>query len=194
MKYEQLFDIARDMSNINGYGISSQILLKYIKEHIMADNEQTKRRIEKKTNTFLFNAFMNSIDRDSRKEIYNLNVSIQEDSYLVERKWPSWHISSYGAVKYKNTDGKVILYDKILRDYEHGFNITEDSSLEAKMFMSDNNSALERINNYMSRKEEIITKEYKTRKNISREFTEKLIDYIGFRRIGDIKDDINKKR
>ena len=181
MNYEELFIIVKEMSKINHFGFRAERLFNVINQHINEDDELIKQNLEKRIRELIFNTFMDSIDRKTRKELLNLNIVILEDCYTVEQNNKLWRIDNYGAVKYRLEDDTYIKDEIIPRDHDNGFHLTENSSQDAINYFKKNECMLSTINNLMSRKEEIITNDYNTKKFVPRDFTEKLIDYLGFR-------------
>ena len=184
MNYDELMELANQISDFDK--LTSRKLFTLIFNYLHKDNEEDKKDIESKIRLLIFNKFMSSIDRKSKVELYNLNINIQEESHIIEYKCPTWFISSYGAKKYSFQDNQFFLEETIPREYKKGFILDgENASNDAINFYNNNQLILDRISGYMDRKEEIITNDYIPKKNVNREFTEKLIDYIGFRRIND---------
>ncbi len=186
MDYNKLFELVDEMSKIKGYRLKTDYLLKLINSHVKS-NQEDKFDFENKINQFIFNTFLDSIDSKSKDRLFNINVNINEERHSLSKNYPLWHIDNYGAYKFKIDDENISIEATIPRDHEIGFYLTEDASEEAISFMKKNGWRLGIINDYMTEKENIINYNYKPKNNVPREFTENLIDYIGFRRIEDVK-------
>ena len=182
MDYNMMLSLLEEMYKVNNYEKDADYLFELVKKHVKAD-EKEKEYQAGVIKQFLFYTFLGAINKKSKDEIYNINVNINEFRNKVKKNNPTWRIENYGAYKLKKVDDSFVVEETIERDHENGFCLTEDSSLSAIEFMEKNNLMLNLINDYMCRKEEIINYEYQTKPGIPREFTEKLIDYIGFRRI-----------
>ena len=194
MDYNKLLELTDEMSKIKGYRLKTDYLLKLINSHVKS-NQEDKFDFENKINEFIFNTFLDSIDSKSKEKLYNINVNINEERHSLSKKYPLWHIDNYGAYKFKIDDENISIEETIPRDHDIGFYLTDDASEEAISFMKKNGLRLGIINDYMTEKENIINYDYKPKNNVPREFTENLIDYIGFRRIEDVNsNNMNKKR
>lgn len=186
--------IAKDMSNIKGYRLKSIVLFNLIRRYIVENDQTKKEDYKKRIRYYIYHIFINSIDKNSKNELYFLSSNISYDCGEVERHARSWDINNYGITKTKYENGKAIIVDFIPRNDNKGFYLEEDASQEAKNFIKKHRSMLSIIDENMSKKEDLITNKYQPKENIPKSFTEELIDYIGFRRIGDTKKvNISKK-
>ena len=169
----------------------SILLNKYLKEAKNFDQSQIKALIRER----VLNAFLLLIDDESKQELCEANLSISEISHRIEAKNPTWHIFEDSAKKYANIDGKWVVKDCIPREYRNGFVLTEENkkSEEAVKFIEDNAAYLQVLSGFMDRRDEIFTGDYKTKDNVPRELTEKLIDYLGYKRNNnELDDEANK--
>ena len=182
MDYNNILKLLEEMYAVNNYEKDADYLFELVKKHVKAD-EKDKSHQEDLIRNFIFYVFLGSIDKESRNELYDINIHINESLNSVEKKNPFWKIDNYGIYKLKKVDDTLFVAETINRDHDNGFYLTDDSSLSAIEFMEKNHSMLNLINKLMSRKEEIINYDYQPKLGVPREFTEKLIDYIGFRRI-----------
>ena len=182
MDYNMMLSLLEEMYKVYNYEKDADYLFELIKRHVKAD-EKDKSHQEDLIRNFIFYVFLGSIDKKSKDEIYNINVNINEFRNKVEKNNPTWKIENYGAYKIKKVNDSFVVEETIKRDHENGFYLTEDSSLNAIEFMEKNSLLLNLIDKLMYRKEEIINYDYQPKLGVPREFTEKLIDYIGFRRI-----------
>ena len=192
MNYEQLFDIAKDLTRIDYF--KAKKLFNLIQKHIYTDDIVEKRKLEKRIRSLIFYCFMNVIDKDSKKELYNVILCNNDIINELEFHNPNWFINADGAFEYTFDNDKTTIIGQIPREYNKGYYLDEDNcSEEEKLFYDTNKLSLLLIGNNYDRKEEIITDEYTTRFNISKEFTEKLIDFIGFKRINSKESDTKKR-
>lgn len=192
MDYNKIFEVVEKMSKIKAYRLKTDYLIKLISNYAKS-SEENKVEQEKIINNYIFTLFLDSIDKNQKDEIYNINININEVCNSIEKENPLWHISNYGAYKIKRVNDSYVIGDKILRDHENGFELNENSSLDSIQFFENNEWKLKVINDYMCRKENIINFEYTPKVGIPKEFTEELIDYIGFRRIEKVNEN-NIKR
>ena len=194
MDYNNILKLLEEMYKVNNYEKDADYLFELVKKHVKAD-EKDKSHQEDLIRNFIFYVFLGSIDKESRNELYDINININESLNSVEKKNPFWKIDNYGIYKLKKVDDTLFVAETINRDHDNGFYLTDDSSLSAIEFMEKNHSMLNLINKLMSRKEEIINYDYQPKLGVPIEFTEKLIDYIGFRRIEKVNsNNINEKR
>lgn len=189
MDYNKVFEIVEKMSKIKAYRLKTDYLLKLISNYARCSKEN-KFEQEKIISNYIFTLFLDSIDKENKNEIYNINININEICSSIEKENPLWHITNYGAFKIKRVNDSYVVGDTIFRNHENGFELTESSSLDSIHFFEKNEWKLNVVNDYMCRKEDIINYEYKPKEGIPKEFTEELIDYIGFRRIE--KEDLNE--
>ena len=157
----------------------AKLLDKYLKEK----DSVKKKGYERKIKNFICNLFFNCLDRDLKNELANLCACINADRYDLEQREKSWFVSTEGAKQYKCVDGKFEIIGEVPRYYGEGFVIDEDSSAEEKRFFMENHAILSSIARDMDRKEEIVTYYQPKNDNIPRDFTETLVDFIGFSRI-----------
>lgn len=152
--------------------------------------EEEKKALEKEIRDLIVDEFHRSLDRTSRTEYVNCNVNVHEFAHDAEERMPGWDITSWGANRLVVEDGEVKIRETIPREYKKGFVLPEGASKEAVTFAKINQTKLNSVADYMDRREEIITDEYQPKEGIPRRYTEHLIDYLGYRRIGDT----NEKR
>ena len=165
-------------------------LAKLEDKYLSEKDANKKKYLGKRIRSLIYRIFLDCIDRDLGNELSNLNVCINTDEYELEQREKQWFINSKGARRLKVQDDKFIEIDMIPREYGEGFMLQEDSSDEAKRFYMTNHAILSDIAKQIDRKEEIITYYQPVDRRIPREFTETLVDFIGFDRI---KSEDNKK-
>lgn len=150
-----------------------------------AKTEGDKLFYENSIRNHIINEFHRSMDKASRAEYVNCNVNVHEFAHDAEERVPGWSISSWGANRIVVEDGEVKVAETIPREYKKGFVLPEGASPEAERFAKLNQTKLRSAADYMDRREEILTDEYQPKAGIPRRYTEHLIDYLGYRRIGD---------
>ena len=97
-----------------------------------------------------------------------------------------WDITSWGADRYDYDTGKIV--ETIPREYKKGFSLPERATYKAHIFSEKNENTFNVLATYMDRREEILTHDFKPAKGIKRIYIEHLIDYLGYRRIGDTRE------
>ena len=127
--------------------------------------------------------FLKSLDKDTRKKYLDCNLNINDLAYKAERRMGGWDITSWGADRYDYENGKIV--ETIPREYQKGFSLPERATYKARIFSEKNENTLSAIAAHMDRREEILTHDYKPAKEIPRIYIKHLIDYLGYRRIGD---------
>ena len=187
MDYNALVDIIRDLQQIQPRKAAKlgRLLDKYVDEK----DKSKKKDLSRKINSFVFHIFLGCLDKRLADELYNLTVCIQEDEYEIERRENrEWFVNRFGARKLEFVDGHFEEIDRVPREYKEGFVLNEGSSSDAKRFFMENYALLSSAARQMDRKEEIITFYQPKDSRISREFTEKLVDYLGLPRINNFED------
>lgn len=196
MSYTELFKIIDELSYINPK--KARKLSKIVKERITTKDNKKIKELDSKIWRYVHYIFMQSIDKNSRRELYNLTACIMDDILYVEGQSKGWFISSTGARKYAVADDELVVTNYIPRSYKEGFYLNEDDDptvLEENMlFLTKNSALLSTISKQMDRKEEILTNEYRpVNINVTRDFTEELIDYLDLPRINKIEEKVSKK-
>ena len=175
-------EIAIEMSKIKGLKLKSTMLFHFIKQYFTEEDIIKKQNIKRKIRDFIYDIFTKSIDVESSKELYFCSSNINSDRFEAQKIDNTWHIENDGIYRYINGDFDTIV-DMIPRTHEKGFYLEEDASEDAIYYMNKNEVLINSINKYMTKKEEIISNTYKPKSYVPREFTERLIDYIGFYKI-----------
>ena len=185
MDYLELLNIMEQLQEIDSkkaYKLC-KLIMKFKDE-----KDYTKRKeIERRIKNFIYHLFCSCLDRSLGKELANLGVSINSDRYDLEQIEKSWFVGNEGAVQFKITDGQLEEIGAIPRYHGEGFVLDEDATDEEKRFLMMNHSILNSIARDMDRKEEIVTYYQPKDDSIPRDFTETLVDFIGFSRIDDIE-------
>lgn len=181
MDYIQLIGIMEQLKDIDSR--KALKLAKLMQKHAEEKNPDKKKNYERKIKNFICNLFFNCLDRDLENELYNLCACINADRYDLEQRDKSWFVNTEGAKKYTYVDGKFEIIGSIPRYYGEGFVLEEDASAEEKRFFMENHAILSSIARDMDRKEEIVTYYQPKNDSIPRDFTEGLVDFIGFSRI-----------
>ena len=187
-------EIATEMAKIKGLKLKSNMLFHFIKLYLVEEDQIKKQELKRKIREYIYNVFSKSIDPESSKEIYFCSSNINWDRHEIQKKDSSWHVEHDGIYKYINDDFNTII-DMIPRSHEKGFYLEDDASEDAKNYILDNDILINSINRYMTRKENVISNTYEPKSYVPREFTERLIDYLGFYRISDFNTiESNRKR
>ena len=187
-------EIATEMAMFKGLKLKSTILFHNIKLCLIEEDPIKKKELKRKIREYIYDIFTKSIDSESSKELYFCSSNINWDRHEVQKKDSSWHVENDGIYKYINGDFDTYV-DMIPRSHEKGFYLEDDASEDAKNYILNNDVLINSINRYMTRKEEVISNTYEPKSYVTREFTEKLIDYLGFYRISDLKTiETNRKR
>ena len=152
---------------------------RYLKEK----SDTKKRDLVRKIRNNVFHLYLNCLDSSLKDELYNICYSVSADMVDLTEAEKSWYVNAEGAVQYSKQDGKYAIVGNIPRTYGEGYVLREDATDEEKRFYMSNHALLSSIASQLDRKEEIITYYQPKDKSIPREFTELLVDYIGFRRI-----------
>ena len=165
-------------------------LERLIKEYNLADTIEEKDKIEQKIHSFIFYIFLNCLEKESRKELIDIILNINEICYELEKDY--WHINMDGATRIVPIAGGYIPTDHIPREYNKGFYLrnedkdqNEDSPFrqKEKFFYMKNFYTLSYLSRIMDHKQEFITYYYDTKGLIDYKFTELLIDFLGMKRV-----------
>jgi hypothetical protein len=181
MDYIQLIGIMEQLKDIDSR--KALKLAKLMQKHDDEKNTDKKKDYERKIKNFICNLFFNCLNRDLRNELSNLCACINADRYELEHREKSWYVGSEGAKQFRYTDGEFEEISYVPRYYGEGFVLDDNASDEEKRFFMENHAILSSIARDMDRKEEIVTYYQPKDNRIPRDFTEVLVDYIGFRRI-----------
>ena len=164
----------------------SKLFDKYLKEK----SDKKKKEIGRNIRNFIFHIFLDCLDKKTKDELYNLCMSVTAEMCDLTEAEKSWYVNVEGATQLQSNNGKIEIVGSIPRTYGEGFVLSENATDEEKRFYSHNHGMLSYIASQLDRKEEIVTNYVLKDERIPREFTELLVDYIGFDRI---KDNENKK-
>lgn len=130
--------------------------------------------------------FLDSLDEASKKELVGCRRTVYQLAREIDDSLIGWKITSWGADKHVGYGEEEEKIEKTIpREYEKGFIISEGADVETKIFAKTNEDKLSKIAGVLDRIDEIITKEYQPASGIPREYIEQLINYLGYRRIGD---------
>lgn len=186
MDYEKTLALVGEMAAFHPN--RAKTISKYLNLWLDAKDDEEKLSYERTIRNFIAYEFHKSMNKESRVEYLNCNVNVHEFAHDAEERMPGWDITSWGANRLVVEDGEVIIAETIPREYKKGFVLPEGASSEAVTFAKINQTKLSSAADYMDRREEIITDEYQPKEGIPRRYTEHLIDYLGYRRIGDTYD------
>lgn len=130
--------------------------------------------------------FLDSLDEASKNELVECRQTVHQLSRKIDDSLIGWKITSWGADKHVGYGEEEETIEKTIpREYEKGFIISEGADVETKIFAKTNKDKLSEIAGVLDRIDEIITTGYQPASGIPREYIEQLIDYLGYRRIGD---------
>lgn len=165
-----------------------------VKKYNSDTNTNRKFMIESSIWDFVYGILLSSLDRKTSYDLANTAVSISDLCYqIMKAERDGWYISMDGVTRRVARSDKFVCY--ITRTYGEGFKYDSSDCLdEAEVRRHDRFVAkyafeLSNISKMMDHKQEIISSNYALRNaNVSREFVETLIDFLGLRRVGDSKE------
>ncbi len=154
--------------------------------YLFEEDSQNKEIAGKKLRKYIYNLYLGCMNKETRREISNTGVLINEECYTLEQKQENkgWRIAFDGAYHFEKKDDQYVITDSIPREYNLGFYLNEEFSDKERDFYLRNRSRLERISDYMDRKQELTTYDYQTKNPfIPVGFVELLVDYLELCRI-----------
>lgn len=160
-----------------------------LKRLLNAEKEETdptkKKQIESKIHQFVYNVYMGSLARESRNDIYNTSMTINEDCYTLEQDAnDGWYIFFDGAKRLQSTEDGIKVINHVPREYKQGFYLKEDFDAKEAAFLKKYHHMLDTISKNMDHKQELTTFDYQTKSPwIPVEFVELLVDFLGLTRI-----------
>ena len=156
-------------------------------------SEDKKKELKRIIHGYVYHYFGTFLDNDSRFVMENLGQTIAIQQKSVERRAnDNWTFGYAGAARVLVKDGKLTMTNFIPRDYQKGFYLDtpehlakEDKQREVIFYMTYLND-LQDISRDMDRKQEVVSGAYTTKSpKISRQLTEKMIDFLELARIKD---------
>ena len=157
-------------------------------------NPQRKNELHQKKWDYMFFILKSCLSKDSKNELLNLSVGINELCYMLEQQAKDgWVIYNHGAVRVqKGTDG-ISFVGHIPRRYQEGFVLeerhpqTEEERIIAEKeldFYTKHSYQLDLISSEIDRKQELLTYGYQVKdQRTPRALVELLIQELGLPKI-----------
>jgi len=162
------------------------------KDYCNCIDEEHQNEIRAKLYNYVYSIFTSCLSRECRNELSNICVSINEDSYQIERSERMngniWHVGNDGASKYIINGDQLEIVKTIPRVYRKGYvlDFNDPTKIEERDFYFRYDDKLERISSMIDRKKDIISGDYETKNDrVDRNFVELLISFLGLKRLTD---------
>ncbi|MBR6133681.1 MAG: hypothetical protein IKQ29_03060 [Bacilli bacterium] len=185
-KRELLEKILVFLSEINP--VRAKKLARLMKAYDTANTDQDKKAINKKIYDFVYETFFKLLSKPVADKLFEYNCSINECCYKLEHYYQyRWLVDERGAfMPSYDEEGNPIRVNEIPRSYVDGYKLPDDKTLSIELvdFYLANERRLDNISDFMDKKLELVTYHLDFKDpNISTEFTELLISYLGIRRL-----------
>ena len=154
-------------------------------------DDYKKHVIKTRINQFVSSILFRLLSKESRLNIFDLGVEINERSSKLEKEaGDNWHIGYYGAVRLLRKENEVVITNFIPRSHGTGFYLDPDKNMPASeleresKFYKDNSFTLSIIATLMDKREDYTSSKFELKNNrVSREFVETLIEFLGLPKI-----------
>ncbi len=202
MNYELLINIIYDLFKINAK--KALQLQKLLFSYSSNGNQAKKNEIKKKIKDIITDLLYSCLSVDSKTNIYQLGVEINDISYNLEcSSNDGLRIGYYGAIRVLNRNDELVITNFIPRSYSRGFyldppkDMPDEARKKERDFFNKNKFELYYLGTIMDKREEYVSSKFEVKNDtISRDFVMKLIDYLNLNKIDseeDFKEEIRQK-
>lgn len=180
-------------------------LEKILTQYEQEDDKERKIFLANRLYNYVYHLFGSLLTKECRRDLFDTNTTINEESYETEqRSNKGFYINMDGIDRRVVKDGEVVIESYVGRDYQKGFYMVnrslattqeeKEEYLLQSHFYFNNIGILDDISERMDHKLELITFGYELKDpRIPRSFAEKLIDFLGIRRLEEQKEKAKEK-